>query len=355
MIEPPSRPDLRSGFSTGTCAAAAAKAAVMLLCQKQAPKEVVVSLPNGGEARFSVLTSGFENGEAFASVRKDAGDDPDITHGLAIFAYVVVEETGDIRFLAGEGVGTVTKRGLSIPPGEPAINPVPRSMIRHSLREITSSPLRVTIAIPGGEELAKKTFNPRLGIVGGLSVLGTTGIVRPFSAPALQASLVCALDVAVAAGIRAPVLVPGNIGERAARKLLKVADEEIVQVSNHWGFMLDEAAKRPFDRVLVMGHPGKLAKLIDGEWDTHSSSSASAVETVKRIAGELLTETDFTTVEGIFTSLSPVSASVLGCRLASAIREVVRARLDKPMEISVALINMSCELLGSKGEMASWN
>ena len=139
-------------------------------------------------------------------------------------------------------MGTVTKPGLAIPPGEPAINPVPRRMIREAVREVTPRGVRVTISIPGGGELARKTFNPRIGIVGGLSILGTTGIVRPFSCSALRESLRCALNVAAAAGIRAPVLVPGHIGERAARAHFRVADEQVVEVGNEWGFVLDEAA-----------------------------------------------------------------------------------------------------------------
>ena len=174
----------------------------------------------------------------------------------------------------------MTKPGLAIPPGEPAINPVPRRMIREAVREVTPRGVRVTISIPGGGELARKTFNPRIGIVGGLSILGTTGIVRPFSCSAIRETLRCTLNVAAAAGIRAPVFVPGHIGERAARAHFRVADEQIVEVGNEWGFVLDEALGRPFSALLILGHPGKLAKLTAGDWDTHSGRSGSALPVV---------------------------------------------------------------------------
>ncbi len=340
---------LRSGFSTGACAAAAAKAAAVLLCTGEALEEVSILLPNGALARFPVASSFSTTDSASASIRKDAGDDPDITNGLlvsATLAFDDCETNGDkLLFFAGEGVGTVTKPGLSVPPGEPAINPVPRQMIRAAIREITPLPLRVTLSIPGGEALAKKTFNPRLGIVGGLSILGTTGIVRPFSLPALRASLVCALDVAVAAGVTHLTLVPGNIGERAARRHFVTTEEEVVQVSNFWGFMLEETAKRPFTALRIVGHPGKLAKLIDGEWDTHSSSSDSAVATVLRIA-DLPPDTGHATVEGIFSSLPEEQSQRIGNLLAKTIRSAIQKKIPSSWPLSVLLVNMRGDALG---------
>ena len=187
-----------------------------------------------------------------------------------------------MNFRPGEGVGTVTKPGLAIPPGEAAINPVPRQMIRDSVREVTDRAVRVTVSIPDGEALAAKTFNPKLGVRGGLSILGTTGRVRPFSCPALQESLRCALQVALALGLKDLVFVPGHIGEKAAHRHFVLRPEQVIEVSNEWGYMLGQAAREKVPRLLVLGHPGKLVKLAEGMWDTHSSRSGSALPLVEK-------------------------------------------------------------------------
>jgi cobalt-precorrin-5B (C1)-methyltransferase len=349
---------LRTGFTTGACAAAAAKAAVRMLCGDDTSNFVEIGLPDGSRARFSVLALRMNGMEAEASVRKDAGDDPDVTHEMSVVAAVHFVEGGEVLFAAGEGVGTVTKPGLSVPRGEPAINPGPRRMISQAVREVTPRGVLVRVSIPGGGELAARTFNPRLGIEGGLSILGTTGIVRPFSVPAMEASLKCALDVAAASGVREPVLVPGAIGERAARKNLRVDPTQIIQVSNHWGFMLDAAAALPFDRVLILGHPGKLAKLIEGEWDTHSSHSGSAAPIVARIAAALLPEPvpESATVEGVFEALSAAGRAKVAAALAGMIAKAIRVRFsgEKEKEVAVALINMAGDILGSDGDLSPW-
>ncbi len=243
---------LRTGITTGTCAAAAARAAATVLAGLAPPAEVPVELPDGRTIVVPVLRSGVSlpvppgrlhplvpdgtpiaelsgppaaprpplppgDGEisapaATAAVRKDAGDDPDVTGGLEIVATVSWNDGSEVTFSAGEGVGTVTKPGLQVPPGQPAINPVPRRMIVAAVRQVTPRGLHVEIAIPGGGEIAARTFNPRLGIARGLSILGTTGIVRPYCTRALHDALRCALDVAAACGKTAPVLVPGAIG-----------------------------------------------------------------------------------------------------------------------------------------------
>lgn len=347
---------LRTGYTTGACAAAAAKAAISMLCGGAAPGSVEIALPDGGRARFPVIGCRMNGTAAEASVRKDAGDDPDVTHGVSVVAAVSFVEGGEVLFAAGEGVGTVTKPGLSVPPGEPAINPGPRRMIREAVRQVTRRGVLVRVSIPGGCELAARTFNPRLGIEGGLSVIGTTGIVRPLSVPAMEASLKCALDVAAATGVREPVLVPGAIGERAARKNLRVEPGRIIQAGNHWGFMLDAAAKLPFDRMLVLGHPGKLAKLAGGDWDTHSSNSGSATPVVARLAAVVLEEPApaGATVEGIFEALPPASRERLAAALAAEVGKAIRARLGGERELAVALINMAGDLLGTDGDLSPW-
>lgn len=211
-------------------------------------------------------------GGSVAAVRKDAGDDPDVTDGMKVVVTLSWSETSDTTFVAGEGVGKVTKPGLQIPPGEPAINPVPREMITQAIREVTDRTVRVEVSIPGGHEVAQETFNPRLGIVGGLSILGTTGIVRPYCKRAMEDAIRAAFDVASACGIAEPILVPGNIGATAATRYT-VAEQQVIEVGNQWGVALDDVASRQFKALMLAGHPGKLAKLIQGDWDTHSSRS----------------------------------------------------------------------------------
>jgi cobalt-precorrin-5B (C1)-methyltransferase len=347
---------LREGYTTGSCAAAAAKAALLLLAEELATEEVEIPLPDGRRRRLQVDRVRRTDGGAEAAVRKDAGDDPDVTNGALIVAAVVWTEGNEVEFAAGEGVGTVTKPGLAVPPGKPAINPVPQQMIRKAVREVTFRGVRVTISIEGGRALAAKTFNPRLGIVAGLSILGTMGIVRPFSCSALRETLRCALHVAAATGIRAPVFVPGHIGERAARTHFHVTPEQVVEVGNEWGFAIDEAAREPFAALLMVGHPGKLAKLTAGGWDTHSGRSGSALPIVTKMhlamLGRPAAETP--TVEGIFAALDGGEKNRLGNTLAAAIQKAVGKRTEGRLNAAVVLIDLGGRILGSSGDREPW-
>ncbi|MFH0787015.1 MAG: cobalt-precorrin-5B (C(1))-methyltransferase CbiD [Pseudomonadota bacterium] len=347
---------LRSGYTTGTCAAAAAKAAVRLLKDEVREEEVEVGLPDGERVHFPVVLADLCGGTGIAAVRKDAGDDPDITHGVLIKAAVSLITGTDIVFEAGEGVGRITKPGLLLPVGEAAINPVPREQIRRAIREITDQGLRVIISIPSGEELAAKTFNPRLGVMGGLSILGTQGRVRPFSCPALQESLKCALSVAWAAGIKAPVFVPGHIGERAARKHFSITAEQVIEVSNEWGFILGCLAEYNLEHLLVLGHPGKLVKLAEDQWDTHSSRSRSALGFVEKAAMEILKGSlpASSTVEGFFMALFDEKRKAFGDLLAGRVNSAVSNRLGKRIETAVVLINLQGDWLGSSGDLRPW-
>lgn len=347
---------LRSGFTTGACATAAAKAAVMVMLGHEKPAAVTVALPDGEEIIIPVDCAEIKTNGARAAVTKDAGDDPDITNGVTISVTSSWSEGEDVRFVAGEGVGTVTKPGLSILPGEPAVNPVPRRMITAAVRSLTDRGVTLTISIPGGKDLAVRTFNPRLGIEGGLSVIGTTGRVRPFSCSAIRESIRCVIEVAAAEGITRPVLVPGHIGARSARGLLHVREEEIIEVSNEWGFALDNVKGRTFGAILVLGHPGKLAKLAQGQWDTHSSRSPSALPFVADMARAKtgLAYTDIPTVEGVFGALSPENKRLLGDELAFAVREAVSTRLQDIVTIAVVLVDMKGNLLGQKGDLTPW-
>lgn len=353
---------LRTGITTGTCAAAAAKAAVMVLVGRTAPGEVAVTLPGGQSIRVPILyarASG--NGGAVAAVRKDAGDDPDVTHGLEVVVMLTPSNTAGVTFLAGEGVGMVTAPGLQVPPGEPAINPAPRRMIEQAITEIVP-PTRGMIAeigIPGGREIATKTFNPRLGIEGGLSVLGTSGIVRPYCTKALHDALKCSLDVAAACGVRAPAFVPGNIGAKAAQRHFTLAAHQLVEVGNAWGFVLELVGKYPFEALLVAGHPGKLAKVAKGDWDTHSSQSASAVPYVAALHEQVLGRPvrDTNTVEGIFGALAAADRKTLGDALAAKISDAVRDKCEAgraAFATTTVLVDMAGNILGTSGDLSRW-
>lgn len=352
----------REGFSTGTCAAAAAKAAVLVLAGRPAPPTVDVSLPDGTRVSLTVVRTGPSPADASAieaGVRKEAGDDPDVTHGSVVLAAVRWEPGDEVSFAAGEGVGTVTLPGLAVPVGEPAINPVPRAMIRQAVREVTPRGVRVTVSIPGGRELAEKTFNPRLGISGGLSILGTTGRVRPFSHEALRTSLKCSLNVALASGCTDLVFVPGHIGERAARRHFPaLRREQVVEVSNEWGFILDEAASTPMRNVLAVGHPGKLAKLTVGEWDTHSSRSQSAVGVVADVARRVdpvpMSQPLPVTVDAFFAALDPDLQRRVGDALAAEIAGAIGGRLGGTRRVAAVLVNLRGDWLGSDGDVSGW-
>jgi cobalt-precorrin-5B (C1)-methyltransferase len=349
---------LRCGITTGACAAAAAKAAVTVLAGGAAPRQIDLCLPSGQSIRLPILYAESRESPpaATAAVRKDAGDDPDVTDGLEVRATLSWDDAAGATFVAGEGVGTVTKPGLQVPPGEPAINPVPRQMILDAVRTVTRRGVRIEISVPGGREIAAKTFNPRLGIVGGLSILGTTGIVRPYCSRALCDALRCALDVAAACGVTAPVLVPGNVGARAARRHFSLRDEQLIEVGNAWDFVLKLLPQRAFSAVLVLGHPGKLAKLAAGQWDTHSARSSQATVCLGRLCPEVLGHPapDSTTAEGVFAALPPHERKTLAEALAKRVRAAVASRIGDRLPAAVFLVNMAGECLGTDGDFAPW-
>ena len=347
---------LRTGLTTGTCAAAAARAAALALCGEDPPSSVEIDLPTGQSVSLPILRVELHDNRATAVVRKDAGDDPDVTHNLEIHATLWFADAGDIAFLAGEGVGIITKPGLQLPPGEPAINPTPRQMIRSAVRSVTSWPLCIQISIPNGRSIAASTFNPRLGIEGGLSILGTTGIVRPYCRCALHDALQCTLNVAAACDITAPVLVPGNIGAAAVRKQFHLRDEQLIEAGNEWAFLLDRLPAHPFRSILIAGHPGKLAKFLANEWDTHSSRSASALAPAAALYEQLFSHPApaTPTVEGLFASLDDSARRQLGDSLAAAIRRSAEVRLSNHLPVAIYLVNMSHACIGAAGDFSPW-
>ncbi len=335
MSEPARRPydlatvapnGLRRGRTTGSCATAAVKAALLMLVHDEHADEVDVSLPDPDYylvvpvQKVERLTSGAVRAE----VVKYAGDDPDNTDGATIFAEVSVNHTGVLRYFAAEGVGTVTQPGLRIPPGEPAINPVPRQMMLMAMEEVLAgspSPgFDLAIGCINGELIARRTFNPMLGIVGGISILGTSGIVEPMSLAAWMASIEVYIRVALGEQPDAIALTPGKIGRGYAARTLALPKKQVVQIANFIGVSLDytqatlEEQQSRLGTLWLLGHPGKLAKLLDCVWDTHSSKSEMAMGAVAAVAAEL--ELDATLVEQI--------------EKANTVENVVQILRDKP-------------------------
>ena len=275
------RENLRSGYTTGACAAAASRGALLALIGQRPVADVVIRLPAGQAVRFALHSCTFTEIEGRASVIKDAGDDPDVTHLAEICSRVTWEGGGtEVLIRGGVGVGLVTKKGLPVPPGEPAINPVPRRMIGEEIRGVLADHglagrgVAVEISVPRGEELARKTFNPRLGIVGGISILGTTGIVVPYSTAAWLASVTQEIDVAVAQGAKDLVLAVGARGERLARQLIPLPEEAFVQMGPFFGEALRHCARAGVERVTLVAMIGKLAKFAAGNESVHSTNSS---------------------------------------------------------------------------------
>lgn len=266
---------LRYGYTTGSCAAAASKgAALMLLAQKDVDV-IAIDTPKGWRLDLELFDRRFSKDDAVCSVIKDAGDDPDVTNGLRIFSKVAFKDEPGIDYRGGIGVGQVTLPGLSVPVGEPAINPVPRRMIEKELGEVSreyhyDGGWVVEVSIPGGDEIAKRTFNPKLGIVGGLSIVGTSGIVEPMSEDALLASMKLELSMLKNRGYDDVLFVPGNYGKDFCEETLKLSDERMFKTSNYVGLMLEEAERLSFNRILFVGHLGKLVKVAGGLFNTHS-------------------------------------------------------------------------------------
>ncbi|MFZ1924309.1 MAG: cobalt-precorrin-5B (C(1))-methyltransferase [Xanthobacteraceae bacterium] len=269
-------PPLRRGWTTGTCAAAAAKAAFAALVTGEFPDPVAVTLPRGERPSFALAMTRKDDSAATAGVVKDAGDDPDVTHGALICATVRAGTRGaGVTFRAGPGVGTVTRPGLPIAPGEPAINPVPRRMIRDAIAEVAAAvgheaDAEVEISIPDGEVLAAKTLNGRLGIVGGLSILGTTGIVVPYSCAAWIASIHQGIDVARAAGLTHIAGATGANSEAAVRKFYKLPEIALIDMGDFVGGMLKYLGRHPVSRLTIAGGVAKMTKLAQGLTDLHS-------------------------------------------------------------------------------------
>ncbi|MBE8951148.1 MAG: cobalamin biosynthesis protein CbiD [Quinella sp. 3Q1] len=270
---------LRGGYTTGACAAAGVKAALIFMTTGANVDGVEIIALDGTPLKIPIKNVEKISGGVRVEVIKFSGDDPDITNGASVFTTVRKIFGGEIIFKAGIGVGKITKAGLQLPVGEPAINPGPRRLIQNVAAEFEIGGLEVEISIPDGVELAKKTLNPILGVEGGLSIIGSTGVLRPMSEEAFKNSLVPQIDVAKAAGFDELIFVPGKIGETIAKKL-GFPDGAIIQTSNFIGFMLEAAAERDIKKIILCGHLGKLIKVAAGIFHTHNRVADARSETL---------------------------------------------------------------------------
>ena len=297
--------ELKSGFTTGSCSAAAAKAAAFMLLSGHKKDTVSIDTPAGISYEAKIIEAYFDTELSLCGIIKDSGDDPDVTNGIAIFAKVSYgsDKVKEVKIKGGVGIGKVTRKGLEMPVGEWAINSVPRQMIEKEVTEVMDlfdyqGTLMVEIFAPEGEEIAKKTFNPHMGIEGGISILGTSGIVEPMSKKALLDTIRLDLKMQYEEGSKVAAIVPGNYGETFLTKTCGVNPEKIVACSNYVGDALDYALEIGFEKILFTGHTGKLVKVSGGIMNTHSKEAdsrmelmlASLVKTAKELEMELSME-----------------------------------------------------------------
>ncbi len=280
---------LKYGYTTGTCAAIASRAAAEMIFLRKAVSHGEVLTPSGTVIRTEILCPEFDETYGKCGVKKDSGDDPDVTNGMLIFSEVTLKDQKGIEIDGGEGVGRVTKPGLSVPPGEAAINKVPREMITSSLEEVFESfgfegGARVLISAPGGDEIAKRTFNPRLGIEGGISILGSSGLVKPMSNEAVIETIKADISVHRSSGEDTLILTPGNYGRDFIKENLDLDLDKAVITSNYIGIALDEGKIKGFKRILLIGHIGKLVKLAGGIMNTHSREGDCRMEILSSAA-----------------------------------------------------------------------
>lgn len=360
---------LRWGYSTGTCAAAASKAALLRLLGHENLEQVQIILPSGQSIKVPVQTSDLKEQGAWAEVIKDGGDDLDVTHGMSIISEIAWSNEPGIHITSGEGVGRVTKPGLAIPVGEPAINPVPRQMIKDALKELLSvdQGIEVKISAPDGERLAQKTMNARLGVIGGISILGTSGLVRPMSREAFIESLIPQIHQALALGFRTLVLTPGGMGERMARER-GVHPDAIVQTSNYIGAILEECAGSNVPELLLFGHIGKVIKVAGGIFNTHSKVADGRREILAAHAA--LLGASHRTIHGIM-ELNTIDASValiketgleqVYSRIATAASLHCQTRVGGGTRIGTVVYALDGSILGydepaiEMGKRMAWN
>ncbi|WP_041484068.1 cobalt-precorrin-5B (C(1))-methyltransferase CbiD [Desulfitobacterium metallireducens] len=351
------------GYTTGSCAAGAAKAACLQLKNELKQITVEIPLPSGERLNLPLKWVEKESVWGNAGIIKDAGDDPDVTHGLEIQAKVrVLSNQGEIHIRGGKGVGIVTKKGLQVPTGESAINPVPQQMIRKAIREVfPEEEIEVIIEAPEGERIAQHTLNPRLGIVGGISILGTTGIVRPMSEEAFKNSILPELDQAIAYGHQTIILTPGHYGFRTATEKLKIPAEAVIQMSNFVGFILEEAAYRKIKNVILLGHIGKLLKVAGGIFHTHNHVADARMEILVAHAAlhgisleQLRSIAEFPTAEGAATELISLGEQDLIHEIAALVSRRAMEHVQEKVKVGTVLTLLDGSFIGWDDTAQQW-
>ena len=338
---------LRSGFTTGSCAAAASKAAAWMLLTGEEKKSIRIFTPSGRAFDAEILDIQRGRDSVKCAVRKDGGDDPDVTTGALIYADVRLSESGSVRIDGGEGVGRVTRPGLDQPPGEAAINSVPRSMIKKEIADVAEAysydgGFEVVISVPGGEEIASRTFNPRLGIEGGISIIGTSGIVEPMSEQAILDTIKVELRQKKAEGCSIAFVSPGNYGLDFMREEYGIDLDRSVKCSNFIGLTVDMVRELGFSGMLLTGHAGKLVKVAGGIMNTHSREAdcrmeliASAAaregapsELIRRILDSLTTEEAFVKLRESDRELADRTSARIMDGIISSLRRRAGGELD---------------------------
>jgi cobalt-precorrin-5B (C1)-methyltransferase len=349
---------LRRGWTTGACATAATKAAFQALLTGTFPDPVEITLPKGERPSFALARS--ERGEdtATAGIVKDAGDDPDVTHLATVLSTVRRLAVGSgVVFRAGPGIGTVTRPGLPVPPGEPAINPVPRKMMSAVIAEIAAqfgatADAEITISIPNGAEIAKQTWNPRLGIEGGLSILGTTGIVHPFSCSAWIASIHRGIDVIRAAGLEHAAACTGSTSEAAVARRHALPDFAYIDMGDFAGGVLKYLRHHPIPRLTLAGGFGKMSKLAEGALDLHSGRSQVSLDGLAAAAASLGGDDALQArIRGANTAMEALTlaqraALSLGDWVATKARAVAKAEADRKVDIELMVLDRDGALVG---------
>ena len=351
---------LRRGWTTGACATAATRAAYQALLTGAFPDPVTITLPRGQRPAFALAREWLDDGAAGAAIVKDAGDDPDVTHGALVLVTVRRAAAGaGVVFKAGEGVGTVTRPGLPIAVGEPAINPVPRRMMRETVAEVAEAhggagDVEIEIAIEDGAKLAERTMNGRLGILGGLSILGTTGIVVPFSCASWIASIRQGIDVARAAGLDHVAAATGSTSEAAVRELHGLPEVALIDMGDFAGGMLKYLRTHPLPRLTLAGGFAKMAKLGQGNLDLHSARGSVDFEWLAGLlAGLGAEEALVERARGANTALEVLElARQAGLPLADAVagraRETALATLGTGIAVEVTVFDRSGALIGRR-------
>lgn len=354
----------RRGYTTGSCAAAAAKASTYMIFANKKIENINIDTPKGIPLTLKVKNIELNDRCVICSIEKDGGDDIDATHRMDIFAKaeLISREYEEITVTGGIGIGIVTKKGLSVEVGKHAINPVPMKMIKSEISKVIGEnnkllnkdkSLKITIFAPQGEEIAKKTFNPRLGIVGGISILGTTGIVEPMSEEGWKKSLSIELEMKKAQGMDKIILVPGNHGEEFIREYLKIDMNNCVRMSNFVGYMLNEARRLGFKKILMAGHIGKFIKISAGIFNTHSKVCDARNEIM--IANLALMGADLSLIEEINQCVTAEGAVEIIDKsnyieiyniLCNKCKERVEEYLNEDIQVEIYMFKMDKSLLG---------